>query len=315
MQVLNVTNSLFSRILITMVVLLFSVTAMAQTKYFLFEPHSSDKYNYYHNVLKTDSLYGVKEQVEVFNFLYTSSMFPKAGNDEQNLVLFSVLPDLAGDENWQEISVDSMQNNIVSFSDLKKLLEEHTMTRFDRQYGERTKFFNTYKLVLKRADKYYTPKFCLLQFYVIRNRPEPFNNVFGTINTETTPISILDFERLYKEIYPSTVFPLYTLRSPVYSSTFDRLRDRREYLSAVIDLNGTKAYRFWTYTDWHTHTFDYEVDRGIDRFIYVPGKGIVGGSFDFYFYFHRRKIGFTIADFIENIRKEKIMLAEEFIDK
>lgn len=311
MQVLNVTISFFSRIVITMAVLLYSMMGIAQTKYFLFETKSSDEYSDYHCVLKTDSLYGVKEQVEVFNFLYTSSISPKPGNDEQNLVLFSVLPDLEEGEDWQEISADSMQNNIVSFSGLKKLLEEHTMMRFDKRYGEQTKFFNTYKLVLKKEGKFYAPKFCLLQFYAIRNRPEPFNNVFGTINTETTPISILDFERLHKEIYPSTVFPLYTLRSPVYSSTFDRLRDRREYLSAVIDLNGTKAYRFWTYTDWHTQTFDYEVDRGIDRFIYVPGKGIVGGSFDFYFYFHRRKIGFTIADFIENIKKEKIMLAEE----
>src|SRR5690606_38906967 len=117
MQVLNVTNSLFSRLLITMVVLLFSGTAMVHTRDFLFEPQSSDKYNHHHSVLKTDSLSGVKEQVEVFNFLYNPSIsrFPKSRNEELNLVLFSVLPDLEGSEDWQEISVDSMQNNIVSF--------------------------------------------------------------------------------------------------------------------------------------------------------------------------------------------------------
>ncbi len=50
--------------------------------------------------------------------------------------------------------------------------------------------------------------------------------------------------------------------------------------------------------------------RGIDRFVYIPEKGIVGGSYDFYF---RYPEGFHIPDTIlwKNILEENVMTAEE----
>lgn len=79
-----------------------------------------------------------------------------------------------------------------------------------------------------------------------------------------------------------------------------------EYQSKKIRIGEFEAYQYWTYTDWHENTIGYEVERGIDRFVYVPDKGIVGGSFDFYF--HRKEIGFNLVQFAKNIKEEKVML-------
>jgi len=47
----------------------------------------------------------------------------------------------------------------------------------------------------------------------------------------------------------------------------------RNYLSKEYTITGKKAYQFWAFDEY----------RGIDRFLYIPDKGIVGGSYDFYF--------------------------------
>lgn len=91
---------------------------------------------------------------------------------------------------------------------------------------------------------------------------------------------------------------------------FDRLRDRKEFLSRKYLIKGAEAYQFWTYTDWHEDYRSYEYNRGIDRFVYIPGKGIIGGSYDFYFFKHRKELNLTISKFIENMLEEKVMIAD-----
>ncbi|MEN5233942.1 hypothetical protein [Sphingobacterium faecium] len=78
----------------------------------------------------------------------------------------------------------------------------------------------------------------------------------------------------------------------------------------IRERNDELAYQFWTYTNWHEHR--HKFDRGIDRFVYHPSKGIIGGSFDFYFYFHRKKLPIGYADFMQNIKEEKIMIADNY---
>ncbi|MDR2283821.1 MAG: hypothetical protein LBE37_11455 [Sphingobacterium sp.] len=63
---------------------------------------------------------------------------------------------------------------------------------------------------------------------------------------------------------------------------------------------------------------NHEWYRGIDRFVYVPNKGIVGGSYDFYFkdplprdYKQVARRNINMAEFKKNIYDEKIMLAKE----
>jgi len=99
----------------------------------------------------------------------------------------------------------------------------------------------------------------------------------------------------------------------------------REYLSRILEINGEQAYQFWTLTDWSSPS-SYSYNRGVDRFVYMPDKGIVGGSYDFYFLVefdrgwdrvfnikgdlrprHRK----TKEELWQNVIQEKVMLAEE----
>lgn len=94
---------------------------------------------------------------------------------------------------------------------------------------------------------------------------------------------------------------------------FDFLRGKRKYLLEVIRVrNEELAYQFWTYTDWYGQDPEFKINRGSDRFVYLPGKGIIGCSFDFYFYFHRKKLSIEYIDFMQNIKEEKVMIADRY---
>lgn len=123
-------------------------------------------------------------------------------------------------------------------------------------------------------------------------------------------------ERIFKKRYSDSIFPVYSMAESSYSyvnMSFDFLRDRREYLSKVIKLrNNELAYQFWTYTNWRGHRHQFKIDRGIDRFVYLQHKGIIAGSFDYYIYFHRKKLPIEYSDFMQNIKEEKVMMADSF---
>ena len=299
-----------------MVVIFCTNICFGQTEYFMLDS-ATKNYTINHYKLSTSGLYKVNETIELFNV--TFNIHPgdtsKAGSKkEENLVLFSVLPDLEGKEMWKEVSLDTLQTSILPFGKIRRLFEYNSMSNFVEKYGDTTKYLNDYKIIVKKGDKFFIPNICLLQFYAIRNRPEIFANPFGTINSELNPISILEFEKSFKKSYPKKIFPLYEMAESRYGKDgFDRIRDRREYLSKTIKLkDDSHAYQFWTFTDWHEHRHQFEVDRGIDRFVYLPGKGIIGGSFDFYFYFHRKKLPIEYADFMQNIKEEKVMIADNY---
>ncbi len=55
---------------------------------------------------------------------------------------------------------------------------------------------------------------------------------------------------------------------------------KRLYLSKSYTLGKDSAYQFWTFCDWNRKD-GRNLQRGIDRFVFIPGKGIVGSSFDF----------------------------------
>jgi len=266
--------------------------------------------------LSTNNLYGVKKSVELFSLTFIDGIDIERNKLNQhkdlNLILIAVLPDLEGSRDWIEISPDSVKNDTIPYQYLRRLFRSNTYSDFDKTYGAKTKYFDEYQIIRKIGTKYYVSKHCLIQFFAIRNRPAIFQNIFGTINIEQDPITITEMEPIFKKRYPQSIFPVYTIGDTPYSySSFDFLRERKEYLSKVIKLkNNDLAYQFWTYTNWHAHAHEYEIDRGIDRFVYLPGKGIIGGSFDFYFYFHRKKLPIKYADFMNNIKEEKVMIAD-----
>lgn len=223
------------------------------------------------------------------------------------------------DENWVEISLDTMANDTLSFKQLRNLASQSIMDRFDLAYGEETKYLNEYKLIIFRNHKYYVAKHTLLQFFAIRNRPDFFNSPYGTINTMQRLMTINEFRTIYKNFYPRDIFPL-DGANETYSGGFDKIRDRKEFLSKIFLIKGYKAYQFWTLMDWSgpiarsLHGYEYfRVERGIDRFVYIPHLGIVGGSFDFYFWRNRKLIGLNALKLKANINEERVMLAQSIL--
>jgi len=292
-----------------------TLSLSAKVKYFIIPEKPAD-YLINEYKLPTAELYGVEEHVELFcltfPMLKSQKQNVKNPHVDCNLVLLSVLPDLETNSNWTEINIDSVKSDIITDSNLKRLFNLNTFSEFDQKYGAKTKYFDEYQVIKKRGNKYFASRHCLVQFFAVRNRPSVFQNSFGTINIEQEPIKIIEMEQIFKKRYPQSKFPVYTIGDTPYDyNSFDFLRDRKEYLSKVIKLkNNDIAYQFWTYTDWHEHDDIYEIDRGIDRFVYLPGRGIVGGSFDFYFYFNKKKLPIKYTDFMNNIKEEKVMLAE-----
>lgn len=318
MQVQNVSKKMKCWFLLPL--LLITVNLSAQVKYFII-PDQTDDYSLDHYELSTEKLYGVKKNVELFCMTFPGletikNMKKQYADINLDIVLFSVLPDLSGNSDWIEINMDSIKSNIITHSNLKRLLSLNTFSEYDQKYGAKTKYFDEYQIIKKMDNKYFASKHCLLQFFAVRNRPSIFQNVFGTINTEQEPIKIVEMEQIFKKRYSGFIFPPYSIGESPYSYSsggFDFLRDRREYLSKVINLrNNERAYQFWTYTNWHEHRHEFEIDRGIDRFVYLPRKGIIGGSFDFYFYFHRKKLPIEYAEFMQNIKEEKVMIATDY---
>jgi len=296
-----------------------TVGLSGKVKYLIMPDHAQEGYTIDRYRLSTEKLYGVNKTVELFTLTFSNSnklidRDKLTSNTDLNLILLSVLPDLTGNNDWIEIDIDSIKNNIIVPSYLKRLFNLNTLSEFDKTYGAKTKYFDEYQIIQKIGSKYYASKHCLIQFFAIRNRPSIFQDVFGTINIEQDPLTITQMEGIFKKRYPHEDFPPYTIGNTPYDyPTFDYLRDRKEYLSKVIKFNnGILGYQFWTFTDWHTHDHEFEVDRGIDRFVYVPGRGIIGGSFDFYFYFNRKKLPIKYTDFLNNIKEEKVMIADDF---
>ncbi|MCL8000570.1 hypothetical protein M8994_20480, partial [Brucella sp. 21LCYQ03] len=270
-------------------------------KYFVLdEEHSS--YNIKSYTLDTEDLYAFNSQVEIFN------IFPKYKTntrDDREIILFSVLPDVTSLKLWNKVDLSEIVVDTISFKDLLALKQLSLYELYSGTYNEHNKFFNKYKVVVKRNGEYYMACNTLLQFFALRDKPDMFNAVWGTINKDQTPVTLKSVAGYYKSI--KSDFPLVSY-SDGYSA-FDRLRDRKEFLSKKFKIGKLNAYQFWSLTDWHMPSHAYEVDRGIDRFVYIPGKGIVGGSFDFYFYYHRNIINLNMAKFRDNIYSERVMIA------
>ncbi len=305
-----------SKILMIFFCLVSYFEGISQTKYFIYEKNNKE-FESSDYKLNTKSLYNIDREVRIFNlmtkvhtFIGKKGMYN--GQYDYNIMLFSVLPDLAGTEDWVKINLDSIRSSIIDFTKLKELHKKNTLSYFNNIANETTKYFNDYKIIIKEGADYFMPKNCLLQFYSVRNRPQIFTNVYCTINTQESTCNISEFEKIFKSAYPDSPFPLYRMgENPL--SFLEWARDRREYLSKKMVLrDGSKAYKFWTYIDWTQSENKYDYERGIDRFIYLPTKGIIGGSFDFYFYFNRKKLPIKYTDFLSNIKEEKVMMPDDF---
>lgn len=109
------------------------------------------------------------------------------------------------------------------------------------------------------------------------------------------------WKKYLKSSIPKSLFLWILERSQI--KNLNVIYSVHNYLSKEYLIKGNKAYQFWTLDGWWYYDGLNEY-RGIDRFVYIPEKGIVGGSYDFYFGYEK---GYSISNAIlwDNIINEK----------
>lgn len=257
--------------------------------------------------LSTQELYGVDEIIEVYNV------------NIAGVALFSVLPDFQSESNWTEVILEDIQSGLLSDREFNRIVRDKAFSG-----ASRTKTMD-FRLVKKEDDNYWVSNVCLLELfrpnaYISDIHPSIFNVHQGTINIQQTPLKIVQMMEVFEESI-NWRFPM-DVRENVVSFLPNREELEREYLSRVFEINASPAYQFWTLTDWSSRG-GYSYNRGVDRFIYMPDKGIVAGSYDFYFLADLDK-GWpdtnldlrprhlkTKEEIWQNVIHEKVMLAEE----
>lgn len=257
--------------------------------------------------LETEDIYTTKKDINIYNVFIS----------ENSILLLSILPDL--DEkilpktnergsNWEIINYDNIKDKIFSKSKIINMVSDWKLNNIPENKTLQ------YKLIKKENGNYYVSKMCLTEFFSIANLKFPIISTYGTINTEEPKVTIRQMETSFKKQVPNQHF-LMDIRENDFTRKVDIPYSYRNYLSKEISVKGNKAFQFWTFDGWWAHD-GYNEHRGIDRFLYIPEKGIVGGSYDFYF---RLKPKVSSNEYYtappsllwNNIINEKIMIAKE----
>ena len=119
-------------------------------------------------------------------------------------------------------------------------------------------------------------------FEIVNYSPEIYISGRNIVNLGQRPVTYQDFRKAYKESF-NYYNPMEALAYSgginiiIHNGIFQHI-----YLSSIEEKEGKNIYHFWTFDDWHICK-GYNWHRGIDRFVYTPEMGIVGGSYDFYF--------------------------------
>lgn len=288
--------------------LLFIPSYMYPQKYLLLDSLKSN-FSVNEYTLDTKDIYNFKKDINLYNVFVSKN----------NILLITVLPDLDErilprmDErgnNWHIINIDDIKDKIISKDKLMRLVVEWYMNNTpDKKTLE-------YQLVKKENGSYYISKTCLTELFSIVNLKFPLVSSYGAINIGEKKVTIKEMERSFVMQFPKQDF-IMDVTTDNMQRTIQRFDSYsfRNYLSKEYTIKGNKAYQFWTFDGW------WEIDgyneyRGIDRFLYIPNKGIVGGSYDFYFRAARPRASsnnFAVSDYElwGNIINEKIMIAKE----
>ncbi|WP_392420608.1 hypothetical protein ACF3OE_04595 [Capnocytophaga canis] len=281
-----------TKLLIILFLCSFLGFSQSEKNYVLLDSLAS-KYQVNKYTLNTNKLYGVHTEVEMYNILRG-----------EIILLISVLPNLYNNQpKWKEIQWQEIKNNVISPEKITRRIINIISPYEASDYMLESKEFNKFSLVKKENEKYYVAKFSLFEwFYVVEFKS--YINVSQIknyiLNLGQNPIKRIDF-----------------MEGKDKESFFIPHHLRNIYLSQIENHGNEKIYRFWTFDGWQVSDY-YNEHRGIDRFAYIEGKGIVGGSYDFYFKFvpkytskNHIYIKLTPEQWEENGLQEKIMWAKE----
>lgn len=247
-------------------------TQITKPKYVLIEPPYSTKTLTTSEVILRRTVSqnaSVDLRVQLINVLF----------DNRYLVVFSVLPSINSMVPlWDEVSLDSIQSRLLTNSDLKV---EAGNRFFNFNHNRNSTISQDFILVKKVKGKYYCSKTdCLTQFFIINNTIST-NKWCYELNLKSPLQDIVTYEREYKKKY-NEMSPNYVLSNQEYDAyTF---RDSSEFptmnLSKIRNQLNKLIYHFWLKDIWQTHGSN--IERGLDRIIYVNGIGVTGASYDFY---------------------------------
>lgn len=293
-----------------------SSVAYGQQLYFKIDLDTqSTDYEITHFNLSAQELYGVDHTIEIFNVLPLLKENPRLDNEylmtpTRYLFTFSVLPAFDSKSNW--ITYDQQPEGL-SYLTFEKL---SALGRKSIREGQYLKDCQKYAVLLKKDNKYYTSKVSFLQVFYVQDYPNVFTIPRHVIDINQPLLTLKTMKDIYEKEYKGGELPVVP---DVYPRKYDNNNLERFYLSSKVNFqNDEVGYQFWTFTPWGRVMDDHEWERGIDRFIFVPGKGIVGGSYDFYFKdplpkehssVVRRAI--NMLEFKKNILDERVMLAKE----
>jgi len=288
------------------------LSSNAQVKSFLVDlDATSEDYSVHHFKLATNSLYGTDDTIQLFNVVPKYKLGPReqevdAQKRTRFLFLFSVMPTFDSSEDWVVFDRFPSHIDILTFNKLfdiaGKSISITNTPRVPEQYG----------ILLKKKDRYYQSKSSFLQTFYIKDYPKEFNVPANVIDINQDLLPLIDMKRLYEEVYHLGDFPIIP---DYHSKHFDNRALERFYLSKKEKVGGSDAYQFWTFRPKAEVSHGESWENGIERFLYTPDRGIIGGSFDFYFEKnfdtdHRKRRTINMKVFKDNILHEKIMVAE-----
>ena len=209
----------------------------------------------------------VSLNIEIYNVLY-----------KDKLAVFSIMPSYTGAQpTWAKIGLDTIKGKTVELKELKKLIgNELKKHPANPKAANNLKHWN-YALLIKKPDGWYcSSSDCFTEFFEIINNPGRTKNNAWQINLTAPQLSVAEYESAYRR------------KHGYYSTNTKSLMGYNEdvtggdllYQSYTENSKGEKKYHFWLLGEWAHDGLN--TQRGTDRFVFVPGKGITSASYDFF---------------------------------
>ncbi|MCL7987689.1 hypothetical protein M8998_07040 [Sphingobacterium sp. lm-10] len=241
-------------------------------------------------------------------------IFAENENNYERIVLVSILPDYDTGEQWSEVDTLNEKFQEVSLTDLQSLFVSNVGYVNENMTNIERKYYNEYHVIVENNGKLYKSNNCLLELFDIKSVDPIIPSTYGQLNLKDSELKISEYLDFFSKYYPN-----YNPALSGYIDNSKKLNYRewwrfwRDYLSSILRINNDIGYKFWT-TSFNNSNHNLDFSRGVERLIYIPGKGIVAGSYDFYF----RPLFETNGDgdvfnnlFYKNMVEEKVALASE----
>lgn len=295
-QELNV-HSKFRKKYFVLIAIFFSILSYSQ-KYFLLDSLKAN-FSVKEFTLNTKEIYDIDKKIKIYNIFVSKN----------NILLLTVFPSLESNQgSWTALEEKDFLENTFSKNQILNLVTDFLEGNLNEKKTLK------YNIVKKENGKYFVSTLCLLEFFNVQNYLYPIISNESVINLSDKELSIKKMKESFEKQFPKENFIL-DIRKNDRVKNLDNQYIIKNYLSKKYKIKNQEAYQYWTFTGWWI-TDGYNTSRGIDRFVFIPNIGIIGGSYDFYFEFKPNMSPdnyYTIShkDLWNNIINEKVMIAEE----